>query len=172
MSFGLQVTAVLKLEEKPSKKKTRTFYLHVKWEYHWQEKKGAEERRCKGRADCQKNEWRNRDRRHCRPNLDGFCPCGDCRQHKLSGSDLGLAVTRNSVISHTVALTHTPTNLSHTLFTPHSVLPSSSLQSCNPAEGHKLNPISTWLSGNVSHFLSIIPPQSEREGRGKNERAQ
>lgn len=29
-------------------------------------------------------------------------PVGDCRQHKLSGSDLGLAVTRN--ISHT----HTP----------------------------------------------------------------
>lgn len=76
-----------------------------------QEKKGAEERRCKGRVDCQKNEWRNRDRRHFRPNLDGFCPCGDCRQHKLSGSDLGLAFTRNSVISHThthvCALTHT-----------------------------------------------------------------
>lgn len=131
----------------------------------WQMKKGEEERRCKGRADCQKNEWRNRDRRHFRPNLDGFCPCGDCRQHKLSGSDLGLAVTRNSVISHAGPLTHT--HLSHTLFTPHSVLPSSSLQSCNPAEGHKLIPISTWLSGNVSHFLSIIAPQSEKEGRKK-----
>lgn len=86
-------------------------------------------------------------------------PVGDCRQHKLSGSDLGLAVTRN--------ISHTHPHLSHTLFTPHSVLPSSSLQSCNPAEGHKLNPISTWLSGNVSHFLSIIALQTERErGRG------
>lgn len=40
-------------------------------------------------------------------------PVGDCRQQKLSGSDLGLAVTRNSVISHAHAHTH-----SHKYTTP------------------------------------------------------
>lgn len=124
VSFGLQVTAVLKLEEKSSKKDERALLpacemgIPLSGNQIWQEKKGAEERRCKGRADCQKNEWRDRDRRHFRPNLDGFCPCGDCRQHKLSGSDLGLAVTRNSVISHAHAFTHTHPPICLTLCLP------------------------------------------------------
>lgn len=64
-----------------------------------------------------------------------------------TGSDLGFTATGNSAITHAHARanihTQTLTHLSPTLFSPHSVLPESSLQLCNPAEGHKLNPVST-----------------------------
>lgn len=45
VSFGLQVTAVSKLEEKSSKKDERALYLHVRWEYHCQEIKYGRRRR-------------------------------------------------------------------------------------------------------------------------------
>lgn len=63
--------------ERSPKEAWRALYLHVKWGNQYQKikygRRGEEKR---GWADCQKNEWWNRDRRHFRPNLDGFCPCG------------------------------------------------------------------------------------------------
>lgn len=45
MSLGLQVTAVLKLEEKTSKKDERALCLHGRWEYHCQSIKYCRRRR-------------------------------------------------------------------------------------------------------------------------------
>lgn len=83
----------------------------------------------------------------------------------LAGSDVTLATgflaaRATGVITRTHILF---THLSPTQFSSHSVLPESSLQLCNPAKGHKLNPFSTWLSGDVTHFPSIILAGSEED---------
>lgn len=178
MSFGLQLTAVLKVEEKSSKKVERALYLHGGREYRWERIKYGRRRReqrrggVKGGLIVRKMNGKIGTGDTLGQTLMDSVPAGtagNTSHQVLTWAEL----LQETVSSHrragvrTHTLSHTHTHLSHTLFTPHSVLPSSSLQSCNPAEGHKLNPISTWLSGNVSHFLSIIAPQSEREGRGK-----
>lgn len=65
----------------------------------------------------------------------------------LEGSDVTLATGfLAATATNAITRTHTHilfTHLSLPQFSSHSVLPESSLQLCNPAEGHKLNPFST-----------------------------
>jgi len=79
---------------------------------------------------------------------------------------------QETVYSHTHIDPHNTlfTHLSLTPFSPHSELPESSLQPRNPAEGHKLNPVSTLVFWERKSFPIHHPTrEGGREREGENE---